>query len=358
MSSNRKVYLAAIETIIPKLYDPVKFTGKIYSEELSSRKVHRLAIKSQKAIGIQYRPSVLDIDKFPKLKLLRKKDHPKRWGMEIIANLSSLIEHEPIGFLSIAYNMSFHNETIPNLASQIASGAGLSLDKIPIEWSNYGCAGGLFALNSAYEFCAMSGKAAVVFVFDQCTTHHSDPIYDSEEKHFKSYLRSSLLFADGGIGLLLIPEELRQSIPYPIIEIKDFEQVFEPGNHIGMVNGRFLTREGVKEKIPKLVANKLVKPFLDRIGIGKDDIAEWSIHQGGPAVLDELRKKKLLGLNSAQLEKSYGLFQKYGNFSSPSCLFVLNSFFSENKISKSGTQGMVVGFGAGYYLGAMYYRWS
>lgn len=357
MSGKHKVYLAAIETILPTLHDPAKVIGKLYSEEMCSRKVHKLAVKSQKALDIQYRPSVLDVDKLPKLRLARKKDHPKQWGTKIAASLSNVVGLERVGFLSLAYNSSFNVNTLPNLASRIVLGAKLRLDQIPIEWTNYGCAGGLYALKSAYDFCAETEKAAIVFVFDQCSAAYADPIYDPDEKHFKSFLRSALLFGDGAIGFLLIPESLRDVYEHPLMEIKDFERVFHPGSHVGMVNGRFLTKEGVKDIIPKLVSRRLVKPFIERLQVDKDDIAEWSIHQGGPAVLNEFSKKSVLGLADGQLDRSHELFQQYGNFSAPSCLFVLNSYFSEDKLSKRGTQGMVVGFGAGYYLGAMYYQW-
>lgn len=119
MTHKGKVYLAAIDTIIPQLYDPVKVIGKLYSEEVSSKKVHKLAVRSQKKLGIQYRSCVTDIDKLPKLKLRRKDDLPQCWGTRIVENLSSEVGRERIGFLSVAYNNSFHIDTVPNLACQI-----------------------------------------------------------------------------------------------------------------------------------------------------------------------------------------------------------------------------------------------
>ena len=52
------------------------------------------------------------------------------------------------------------------------------------------------------------------------------------------------------------------------------------------------------------------------------------------------------------------LFYQYGNLSAPSCLFVLESFFNDQAYEqKKGKKGMVVGFGAGYYLAAFLYEW-
>ncbi|HIE01494.1 MAG TPA: hypothetical protein EYP59_14595 [Thiotrichaceae bacterium] len=58
-----------------------------------------------------------------------------------------------------------------------------------------------------------------------------------------------------------------------------------------------------------------------------------------------------------QLSRSQQLFEKYGNFSSPSCFFVLDSFMREPSEDKMGTWGMMVGFGAGLYQATLLYRW-
>ncbi len=100
----------------------------------------------------------------------------------------------------------------------------------------------------------------------------------------------------------------------------------------------------IKPKIiPNLVAESVVNLILERNQLTSLEIYEWSIHQGGKKVLPQ----------------SLELFNEYGNFSSASCFFVLKSFFDKYSFQLlNNGLGMIVGFGAGYYLGSSLYRWT
>jgi predicted naringenin-chalcone synthase len=124
-----------------------------------------------------------------------------------------------------------------------------------------------------------------------------------------------------------------------------------------MNNGSFLVERDVPQVMPPLVMDKLVRPAMARLEGTANEVAEWSIHQGGPAVLDEFCKDAHLGLTSQQAVRSRDLFQQYGNLSGPSCLFVLDDYF-HRPAEQATDLGMVVGFGAGYYFGLMAYQWD
>jgi 3-oxoacyl-[acyl-carrier-protein] synthase III len=51
------------------------------------------------------------------------------------------------------------------------------------------------------------------------------------------------------------------------------------------------------------------------------------------------------------------MFEDHGNVSAPSCFMVLDSFFRTGP-AEANTLGIVVEFGAGYYLASMLYRWE
>ncbi len=57
----------------------------------------------------------------------------------------------------------------PNLACQVAIKTGIKHEVMPEEFVNYGCAGGLFPIQSAVKYCQKNEKAAIAVVFDQCS---------------------------------------------------------------------------------------------------------------------------------------------------------------------------------------------
>ena len=111
--------------------------------------------------------------------------------------------------------------------------------------------------------------------------------------------------------------------------------------------------------MPKLVSEELIRPFLVKKQIDINTIDEWSIHQGGSEVIKQFCKQECLDLSEEHIKRSMNLFYKYGNTSAASCLLILESFFKErNNPIKSGSKGIILGFGAGYYLGLALYEWA
>ena len=351
-----KVYIARIKKILPPSYDLDYISEKIYPKELAGEKITKLVKKFAKNMHIKQKPTAIDLDSIPEIKLKRKEDHPKEWGKKIVKKLSEKIGIENIGFLSVAYNVTYNKDFLPNLTSQIVMETGLKTDIPPEELAYYGCAAGVISLKNAAEFCKKFNKAAISFTFDQCSNIASF-IYDPKNPMFKEAIKSNLLFSDGGVGILLIPESMKSKFDHPLIELIEFKIDHVPGNTIRMENGVFVLENSLKDEIPPIVSEKVIKPILSEKDIPLSDIKEWALHQGGPAILEEFKKPEILGLSEEQLSTSYEMFNIYGNMSAPSCLLVLDKYFS-NKENKSGTKGMIVGFGAGYYMASALYKWE
>ena len=225
-------------------------------------------------------------------------------------------------------------------------------------FANYGCAGGLFPFQSAMTYCQRNEKAALVLVFDQCTYRfcHDQNKNDSFAS-FSMDLKVNLLFSDGASAVLLIPERMRNRFEGSLARVEEILADFHLSDIIGFDNNRFFLSTEVKDQVPTLVANSVIKPILAKNGLSLSEIEEWAIHQGGSEVLKRFLDESVLGLTPQQLSRSQQLFEKYGNFSSPSCFFVLDSFMQENSVDKTGIRGMMVGFGAGLYQAALLYRW-
>lgn len=352
---NKAVYIAAVRKILPKLYPAEHVAGVFYSLECCSERVHRLAKRTVRSVGIDSRPSVLDLEEFPQIKLAEDEYKPLNWGCSALEHFSGFIDMKDIGYLTVAYNTSSHDEYLPNLSCQIALAQGLELSSSPKEYVYCGCASGIYCLESAAEFCRTHDRAAVVLTFDQCHWSAS-PVYDIAHEHFKASLRSHLLFGDGAVAVLIVPESMKRDFDGKLLKIIDFKTDFRLGDIVRTSGGKFLTGDGVKDLMPALVSSMIIKPLLEKYNLDTDSVSEWSIHQGGIPILESFREEEVLGLQSEQLLRSRLIFEKYGNLSSPSCLLVLESFFNEtNDGCNCKDYGMLIGFGAGYYIGGMLY---
>ncbi len=348
------VFILSTETVLPELFDPIRIVDALYPVEKVGKRTNLLARKMAESIGIRKRPFVLDLEKIPDKCLKRVEYHPLNWGEKLVKSFINQVGLENIGFISISYNISYHIDYLPNLITQIVLRTGLILDCPPEELPYYGCASGVLSIKNAVKYCNKYNKAAVVFVFDQCSKLAYTP-EDSKDPFIKKTMKSNLLFSDGGAALLIVPDRLKSKKVLP--EILDVEEGYIPGDGIKMEREAFTLKNNVKDIVPPKVSEKVIKPILTKFNLEKGDILEWSIHQGGLAIIDKFKDPEVLGLTDEQIKRSREYFMKYGNLSSPSCFLTFDSFFNE-EIDKKDVYGMIVGFGAGYYMGSVLYKWN
>jgi predicted naringenin-chalcone synthase len=358
MQARSPVYLADTQVVIPPLVDSEELADVFFHSDRVGRRLNRIATRAARGFGIRHRSCVLDLARFPEIALCDERHSPACWGVRIVERLLGELDVGDVGFLSVSYNISSHRNMLPNLASQIALATGLELDLPPQELAYYGCASGLFSLQAAVDYCRHHRKAAVVFCFDQCTWSVIRN-FRQDNPNLKAIIRTNLLFSDGGIGILVVPEALRDRFQGALPRIDWAVTGFQAGDALKMVNGDFHVADAVAELIPPLVTERIIGPAFRDAGIRAHDIPEWSIHQGGPAILDALCKDECLGLSDQQVGPSRALFRKHGNLSGPSSLFVLDHHFHTGaSAGRTETCGAVLGFGAGYYMGMMVYHWD
>ena len=187
-----------------------------------------------------------------------------------------------------------------------------------------GCAAGLFSLESSVKYCAEHNKAAITFLFDQCSWI-VNPTYDIDDPEFKENLKTTLLFADGAAGILVIPENLRDKFDLPLMEVDEIITDFVSGGSLSMHEGKLVLEDNLKDTVPEIVHDHIIKP----LGVTPENIEEWSLHQGGMPILMRFTEPGILGLNDEQISRSKSIFEKYGNFSSPSVMFVLETWFKD-----------------------------
>lgn len=353
---NKHTYIADVKKILPESYCATELVDAFYSKQKYGHKTNQMIQRVSRQFKIARRPCVLNLKEYPNHVLKKETDHPLNWGTQIINQLTATIDKADIGFFSLSYNISFHKDTLPNLATQMALSADLTaIDQVE-EIPNYGCAASIYSIENAIAYCKKHDRAALVFTFDQCFAKSME--VEKSDEDFRKMMVSNLIFSDGGVGLLIIPERMTKNFNHPLIKIKDSTTKYKMGNLIHMKKERFLMNSNVKNIMPHLVSDLLLKPFLKKHMLRTDEIHEWAMHQGGSAVIKEFCKDEVLGLTPEQIERSLNKFYQYGNTSSASCLIVLESFFNEKSNKNQSIKGVLLGFGAGYYLGALLYEWS
>lgn len=335
------------------LYPPTKGDGRI----------NQLAKRAIRAVGVREKPTVLDAAAWPTRRLARDEYRPLAWCTSMVEQLAGELPRGDVGFLSVAYNISSEPEVLPSVSARVAAALELELDLPPDERPFLGCAGGLFSLDAALRYCRAATKAAAVCTFDQCSWI-VNPIVDAADDmtraELRDHLRASMLFADGGVGLLLVPAGRRPAFRRPLLRVIDSQCDFVAGRAVRLREGSLRFDQGLEHEVPALVARRVVRPMLERNGLDVAEVDEWALHQGGRPLLERFGDPAVLGLSEAQRRRSLELFSRYGNLSAASCLFVLDSFLRDAAITapKPGRKGMIVGFGAGYYLGALLYEWE
>ncbi len=354
-----EVFIAATATRLPRLYPPEEAAALLYPPSAAGDLAHRLALKMAKTVGIRCRPSILDPARWPERVRARDEDHPARWCEDLARELGAKAGGAAgVGHLSVAYNASSDPDVLPSVSARVATRLGLELERPPDERPFLGCAGALFSVADALDYCRQARRASVVCAFDQCSWL-VNAVGDMSRPDFGDHLRTSLLFGDGAAGLLLVPEALRGGVPGPLARILDLRTGFVPGESVRMEGGHLLLGKELRDELPEAVSRRLVRPMLEERGLRPAQIDEWSLHQGGLPILSRFAAPEALGLSEEQLAASRELFLEYGNFSAPSCLFVLDRFFRQAASgARPGRRGVVVSFGAGYYLGALLYEWA
>jgi predicted naringenin-chalcone synthase len=352
------VFIAGSTTVFPQPLSAIYIADKLYPTNLCSEQTNKLAKRAARKFGIKERSICLDLERIPERVLATREHHPMSWCLNLIEQLSKSIPLTEIGYIGLTYNISFHTNTLPNLASQAIIHSGIVPTVAPEEFVNYGCAAGFFPLNSAIKYCQHNEKAAIVIAFDQCSARIGTSCYDPNDPIFEMDMTVSLLFSDGAAALLIIPESMKDKFPNPLPKVENLFMDFHVSDIIRFDERSFVLDEQVKNLVPSLVADSVIKPTLFKHSLLTNNILEWSIHQGGTKVLSAFAKPEILGLSNAQIARSKHFFENFGNMSSPSCFLVFDSFFKEQCKDKRGELGMIVGFGSGLYQFSLLYRWT
>jgi alkylresorcinol/alkylpyrone synthase len=245
----------------------------------------------------------------------------------------------------------------PDLASQLVGHLALPANVQRGALSGHGCAGAMPLLQRANDFAmAHPGQKVLAIAVEICSA-----AYFIDHASLETVVGNAIC-ADGAAAAILeskreVPSKSRFGGAYP--EIVAFQSHLDPA-HLDKVGFK---QEGGKLRIilaPEIrdLAGPMIESCLNELleprGLTRKDIHFWALHPGGRKVIDAASKH--LGLSEEDIHYSRHVLRDYGNMSSPTALFVLESVVTSGK-PRSGDLGILMALGPGFAAEGALLRW-
>lgn len=252
-----------------------------------------------------------------------------------------LLEQQNISAESIDYIIYVNTTGIatPSIDARLINVLNLkkNIRRTPI-WG-LGCAGGAAGLSHAYHYLLGHPTHRVLFVAVELCSLTFIP-----DDYGKSNLVACSLFGDGAAAALLCGDEVESKG----LEILDTQSTFYPDSL--NVMGWNIVARGMQvvfdKKIPEIIsafAAGEFETFLEKHKLKKDDICKFLYHPGGAKVLQSY-ETAYSSLDSpsgqARLDDPFNFsketLKNFGNMSSVTVLFVIESFLKKYGLEKGG----------------------
>lgn len=215
-----------------------------------------------------------------------------------------------------------------------------------------GCYAAFPALRMAHSFCNENPKARVLIVSVELCTLHFQATKELD------HLIGAAIFADGGAGLLVSGVPTSNA---PALETQTYANtITQTGKKdmawtIGDQGFDMILSSYVPDIIEANLSDALA-PLLDQAGLSHHDIDRWGLHPGGRAIVDKVEAS--LNLRPTQLSASREVLANYGNMSSATVLFVLQTLLIDSNVVDGDTiVGLAFGPGLSVESGVFHKRW-
>jgi predicted naringenin-chalcone synthase len=195
-----------------------------------------------------------------------------------------------------------------------------------------GCYAGITALRLANQLPGTT----LLLCLELCSLH-----FQNEPANF-STITSNSLFADGA-ALVHVTAQTQSKL-----KLLSFHSARIPGT-LGKMSWH-LKDKGflmhLDSQVPELIGTHIeasILSWLTQNSLDLADIKHWVVHPGGLSVLQAVQAS--LKLSTEQLQDSLKVFQDYGNMSSGTVFFILQSLI--NAGLKTGDKIIMLAFGPG-----------
>ena len=234
----------------------------------------------------------------------------------------------------------------PSLDTLLVRDLGMRPDAQRVHVGDTGCAAAMVALQQACNYLhAHPGSLALVVAAEVCsTTYYLDDTLETAV--------ANAIFADGAGAVLLGWEGAGPRVvahhTLLIPDALDLMGFTYPGGRPRIVLSKDIRHRAA------VVLGDWVQQVLDAHGLGRRDIRHWILHSAGHRILEAAQR--LLGLTDADLSFSRQVLRAYGNMSSATVLFVLESALAAGR-ARPGEWGIMAALGPGFAAEGALLRW-
>jgi predicted naringenin-chalcone synthase len=234
----------------------------------------------------------------------------------------------------------------PSLDAHLVARLGCRSDVQRVHVGDTGCAAAVVALQQACNHIrAFPGHRALVLAVEICSAaYFLDDRLESAVAHaiFADGAGAVALAGDGG-GPAIV--EHRTMFRSEHLGAMGFEY---PGGRPRVVLSKDVRRIGAT------MMAEMGRTLLESQGLKRADVRHWVLHSAGRRVLD--RARVLLDLDESALAPARGVLRDYGNMSSATILFVLESVLRQTA-PDPGEWGVMIGLGPGFAAEGALLRW-
>jgi predicted naringenin-chalcone synthase len=317
--------------------------------------------------GIDYRYSVLEdyglksgytffpdnenLEPFPstssRLKLFR--EHALALSTQAVANM--LVELPQFNLQNVTHLITVTCTGLyaPGLDIELIRKLGLrsTINRTAINFM--GCYAAINAIKAAHAFCDQGSNVKVLIVCTElCSLHFQK--FPTEDN-----LISNAIFSDGSAAVLI---ENRSGATRRLIPEAFCNDLINEGSEDmawGVGDTGFEMK--LSSYVPSLIRSgisslttSLLKSSAKTIG----DVDHFAIHPGGRKILENVESE--LGISKEQNAAGYSILRQFGNMSSPTILFVINSIFRRLTSYHNGNNILALAFGPGLTLESVLLR--
>ena len=237
---------------------------------------------------------------------------------------------------------------IPSLDAYLINRLGLRQDVVRLPVTEMGCAAGVSGLIYAKNFLqANPGKRAALVAVESPTATFQVNDFSMAN------IVSAAIFGDGAACVLLssaAEDEGPELIAQEMYHFYEAEQMM----------GFQLTNTGLQMvldvAVPETIAENfaaIIHPFLAKHGLLIADIDHLIFHPGGKKIIQVV--EELFGELGKNLAHTKEVLRLYGNMSSATVLYVLQSFMEQKPLP--GEKGLMLSFGPGFSAQRILLAW-
>jgi predicted naringenin-chalcone synthase len=187
-----------------------------------------------------------------------------------------------------------------------------------------GCHGGFNALRVAKAYAEADREATILIVcVELCSLHFQ--YSDNPEQ-----IVANSIFADGAAAIVgRSPDHQKASSQFGWQLLDQTSAILpETADQMGWIIGDTGFEMSLSPEVPSLIGNALpdiTATFLEKHGLPQNQVTDWAIHPGGPRILSMVEQS--LQLNTNALVFSRDVLSQYGNMSSATIFFILETVF-------------------------------